>query len=188
MQPGLEQPPTSNAGKLKLLDALLALIDSNKLSVAAKPQVASAKPEYMDTGNQQSSVATIPTAPTVAELPVSATRSRKLVFDGANIDKAGAVVALTRVYMDGHLGFYPFIKYFPVPQCVALPDEFTPEEEQAPKWEKKNYRDYWDKQRDVAFEVCRQAYALQQAVNAKAHKVERSRAEEARQSKKKSKP
>ena len=37
----------------------------------------------------------------------------------------------------------------------------------------------------MAFEVCRQAYALQQAVNARAHEAESSRAEEARQSKKK---
>ena len=36
----------------------------------------------------------------------------------------------------------------------------------------------------MAFEVCRQAYALQQAVNAQAHEVERSKAEETRQSKK----
>ena len=118
MQPGLEQPPTSNSGKLKLLDALLALIDSNKLSIAAMPQAASAKPEHKDTGNQQGGVAAPnPTAPAVAELPVSATGSRKLMFDGAGIDRAGGVVALTRVYLDGYNGFSPFIKYFPVPHA-----------------------------------------------------------------------
>lgn len=115
--------------------------------------------------------------------PISITLN-KLRFDGRSIDKGG-VVALTRVYLDGYLGFSPFIKYFPVPLCdVPLPREFTPEEEQAPEWERK-HRHQWDKRKDVAFQVCRQAYALQQAVNAKVPVFERSRAEEARQSKKK---
>ncbi|DBA84413.1 hypothetical protein WJX77_008584 [Trebouxia sp. C0004] len=124
------------------------------------------------------------TPPAVAELLVSATVSRKLVFDGVGIDKEGAVAALARVYLDGYLGFSPFIKYFPVPQCIPLPDEFMPEAKQAPEWEQK-HRHQWDKRKDVAFEVCRQAYAVQQAVNAKVPVFERSRAEEARQSKKK---
>jgi len=48
MQPGLEQPPNTNAGKLQLVDALVALIDSNKLSQV----MLSAKPECMDTDQQ----------------------------------------------------------------------------------------------------------------------------------------
>ncbi len=221
MQPGLEQPPSTSAGKLQLLNALLALINSNKLSGAAMPVASAdpaarvqrsqstAQPEYLDTdqqvlfatrisadplpygpGDWQGNVAaahTIPTAPiapTVAEWPVSAAGSRPLVFDGANIDRAG-VPALTRVYLDGHMGLSPFINYFPVPACIPLPAQFRPEGERHPRWEKDSHRDVWDKRKDLAFEVCRQAYALQQAVNARVPVFEACRQEEHRQSKKK---
>ena len=48
MQPGMAQPPSDNAGKLRLLDALMALIGSNKFG----PVMPSAKPEDTDTDQQ----------------------------------------------------------------------------------------------------------------------------------------
>ena len=122
--------------------------------------------------------------PTVAELPVSAVVSRNLVFDRASIDKAGGAAALIRVYLDGYLGFFPFIKYFPVQPCGPLPAQFSPDQEQQPRWEG-SHRDQWDKRNDLAFEVCRQAYALQQAVNARVPGFEAHRNKETRKSKKK---
>ena len=200
MQPGLEQPPTTNAGKLKLLDTLMDLINSNQLGQLKLP----AKPEGMDTDqqvlltiaitadplplswtNRQGDAAAAykliapATPPLPTELPAP---SRKLVFDGASIDRAG-VPALMRVYLDGYMGFSPFIKYFHVPSVIPLPDEFKPEEEQHPSWEAPKLRDQWLKRKNVTFEVCMQAPALQQAVNARALEVERSREDKSRRSK-----
>ena len=203
MQPGLEQAPTTNAGKLKLVDTLMALINSNQLcqlKLSSDPegmdtdqqkqfaQQIRADPLYDSAGQWQGDVTTgckAPvTPPVTGELPVSAAPSRKLVFDASSMDSAG-VSALTGVYLDGYMGFSPFIKYFPVPTKFDLPAQFRPTEERHPRWEASKLADRWLKRKDLAFEVCIQAPALQQAVNARAPEVERIRQEEYRQSKKK---
>lgn len=178
MQPGLEQPPKTNAGKLQLVDALMALsLNSNKFD----QMIPTAKPE-----ERQDDDATVHKAPStppmVAELAVSAATPRKLVFDGANIDRAG-VSALLRVYLDGQS---PFIKYFPVPSSTSntpLPAEFRPEARRHPGWEMTKLADQWLKRRDLAFEACVQSSALQQAVNARVPVFEARRKEIHRQSK-----
>ena len=126
-----------------------------------------------------------PPTPQANDAPLaSATLPRKLVFDGASIDKAG-IQTLMRVYLDGYGNFPPFIHYFPVPSSTPLPDQFTPEEARHPGWEVEKLKEQWAKRKNVAFEVCRQAPALQQAVNARLSVVEAHRQEEHRQSKKK---
>lgn len=177
MQPGLEQPPTTNAGKLQLLDALMALINSNRFD----QMMPTAKPEEWQ-GDDATAHKAPSTPPMVAELPVSAAAPRKLGFDGSNIDRAG-VSALMRVYLDGHMGLTPFIKYFPVPSSLTVPAQFIPEEAKHPGWEASKLADQWLKRRDVAFEVCMQASPLQQAVNARVLAFEARRQEACRQSK-----
>ncbi len=164
------------------MDTLMDLINSNQLGQLKLP----AKPECMDTDQQvlfTTAITADPlpigpgewqggaaaaykliapsTPPLPTELPAP---SRKLVFDAASIDRAG-VPALMRVYLDGYMGFSPFIKYFPAPSDILLPAQFKPEEERHPSWEAPKLRDQWTKRRYVAFEVCRQASALQQAVD-----------------------
>lgn len=206
MQPGLAKLPSNNAEKRQLLDTLVTLIDSNHHNAYVTPGPAT-RPENMDTDQQtlffqQISADPLPvsagewqgnvtaackppvTPPAAAELPVSLATSRKLVFDGSSIDSAG-VSALIRVYLDGYMGFSPFVKYFPVPIQFNLPAEFRPTEGRHPRWEASKLADQWLKRRDLAFEVCIQASALQQVVNARATEVERDRQEEHRQNKKK---
>lgn len=204
MQPSLEQPPTTNAGKLKLSDTLMALINSNQLcqlKLSSDPegmdtdqqtqfaQQISADPLYVSAG--QGDVITgckAPVTPPVAgELPVSAAPSRKLVFDGSSMDSAG-VSALTGMYLDGYMGFSPFIKYFPVPTKFDLPAQFRPTEERHPRWEASKLADQWLKRKDLAFEVCIQAAALRSAVNSRAVDFETNRKEAARSSKQKYQP
>lgn len=72
-----------------------------------------------------------------------------------------------QVYLDGYDRFPPFVKYFPVPSSTPLPAQFTPETEKHPGWEPKSLVEQWAKRKDLAFEVCRQASALQIAVNAR---------------------
>lgn len=79
------------------------------------------------------------------------------------------------MYLDGPMGFSLFTKYFRVPSGIPLPAQFRLEEERHPSWEAGKLRDQWLKRRDLAFEVCMQAYALQQAVNARAIEAERNR-------------
>lgn len=197
MQPDLAKLPSNNTEKRQLLDTLVTLIDSNHHNAYIMPAPA-AKPENVDTDRQtlfcqQISADPLPvkaackapvTPPAAAELPVSAATYRKLVFDGSSIDSAG-VSALIRVYLDGYIRFSPFIKYFPVPTQFNLPAEFRPTTERHPCWEASKLADQWLKRRDLAFEVCLQASALQQVVNARATEVERDRQEEHRQNKKK---
>jgi len=85
------------------------------------------------------------------------------VFDRASIDKAGGASSPDLGWLDGCLGFVSFIKYSPVHPCSPSPAEFNPDQEQQPRWEG-SHRDHWDKRKDLAFEVCRQACALQQAL------------------------
>ena len=203
MQPGLEQPPTTNAGKLKLLDTLMALINSNQLcqlKLSSDPegmdtdqqtrfaQQINADPLYVSARQWQGDVITgckAPVTPPVAgELPVSAAPSRKLGFDGSSMDSAG-ISALTGVYLDGYMGFSPFIKYFPVPTKFDLPAQFRPTEERHPRWEASKLADQWLKRKDLAFEVCIQAAALRSAVNSRAVDFETNRKEAARSSKQK---
>ena len=212
MQPGLAKLPSNNTEKRQLVDTLVTLIDSNHHNAYVMPGPAG-KPENVDIDQQtllcqQISADPLPvsagelqgnvtmackapvTPPAAAELAVSVATSRKLVFDGSNIDSAG-VSALIRVYLDGYMGFSPFIKYFSVPSATTLPAEFRPMEERHPRWEASKLADQWLKRIDLAFEVCRQAPALQQVVNARAFEFERSREEqhkeEARRSKLKNK-
>ena len=193
MQPGLEQPPTTNAGKLKLLDTLMALINSNMDTEQQMrfAQQISADPLPASAGEWQGDVTAAykapVTPPAAAELPVSAATSRQLVFDGSSIDSAG-VSALTRVYLDGYMGFSPFVKYFPVPTQFDLPAGFRPTEERHPRWEASKLADQWLKRRDLAFEVCIQAAALHSAVNSSAVDFETDRKEAARSSKQKYQP
>lgn len=153
------------------------MINSNRFD----QMMPTAKPE-----ERQGDDATVHNAPStppmVAELSVSAATPRKLVFDGANIDRAG-VSALMRVYLDGQS---PFIKYFPVPSSTSntlLPAEFGPEARRNPGWEMTKLADQCLKRRDLAFEVCVQASALQQTVNARVPVFEARRKEVHRQSK-----
>lgn len=83
----------------------------------------SAKPKHMDMGIQQGSVAALINA--VAELPMSAAGSRKVGFDEVSIDKVEGLAALTQVYLDGYLGFSPFLKNFVVSQCILVLDKFA---------------------------------------------------------------
>ncbi|DBA88391.1 TPA: hypothetical protein ACH3X2_004885 [Trebouxia sp. C0005] len=71
------------------------------------------------------------------------------------------------------------------PLPFNLPAEFRSIEERHPRWEASKLADQWLKRRDLAFEVCIQASALQQVANARAAEVERGRQEEHRQNKKK---
>ena len=185
MQPGLEQAPTTNAGKLKLVDTLVTLIDSNQHHAYVMPGPA-AKPETSASEDPVAAAADRPPTPQANDAPpASAMLPRKLVFDGASIDKAG-IQLLMRVYLDGCDNLPPFIKYFPVlPPSITLPNQFRPEEARHPGWKVEKLKEQWAKRRYVAFEVCRQAPALQQAVNARVPVVEAHRQEEHRQSKKK---
>lgn len=208
MQPGLAKLPNNNAEKRQLLDTLVTLIDSNHhnayvmLGPAAKPenidtdqqtlfaQQISADPLPVSAGEWQGNIIAAckapVTPPVTAELPVSAATTRKLVFDGSSIDSTG-VLALIKVYLDGYMGFYPFIKYFPVPTQFDLPAQFRPTEERHPRWEASKLADQWLKRRDLAFEVCIQAPALQQAVNARAVVVGRIREEQHKEEARRSK-
>ncbi len=166
--------PGNNAQKRQLMTALLQCIaeeENGKLAAASVALAPSPAP----------SPAPTPASPTIAALPGSAAVSRKLAFDDS-LDKTGGVPALMKVYLDGPMAF---IKYFPVHPCGPLPAQFRPDREQPPRCHLDSYKDLWDKRRDLAFEVCRQACALQQSVNAKVPAFENRRQEEARQSKKK---
>ncbi len=181
--------PGNNAQKRQLMTALLQCIaeeENGRSAAASAVTLAAASGPALAAAPSPAPVQASSSPPTVAELPVSAMVSRKLVFDGASLDNWG-VAALIQVYLDGYLGFSPFIKYFPVhPFDPSLPAQFRPDQEQPPPWDKRNsHRDVWDKRKDLAFEVCRQAYALQQAVNARVPVFEACRQEEHRQSKKK---
>lgn len=181
MQPGHTKVPSNNAEKRQLLDTLVTLIDSNQHHAYVVPGQAT-KPEVSTTN----SVATAgpSTPPPDAALTASSLLPRKLVFNSAEIDNGG-IQLLMRVYLDGYSNFPPFIHYFPVPSSTPLPDQFRPEEARCPGWEADNLKDQWEKRRHLAFEVCRQASALQIAVNAKVPVFEARRQEEHRQSKKK---
>ena len=185
MQPGHTTVPRNNAEKRRLLDTLVTLIDSNQHHAYVMPGPA-AKPETSASEDPVAAAADRPPTPQANDAPpASAMLPRKLVFDGASIDKAG-IQLLMRVYLDGYANFPPFIKYFPVPPpSTTLPNQFRPEEARHPGWEVEKLKDQWAKRRYVAFEVCRQAPALQQAVNARVPVVEAHRQEEHRQSKKK---
>ena len=191
MQPGHATIPSDNAEKRQLLETLVTLIDSNQHH-AYVMRGPTTKPEASASEDPVAAVADRPPTPQANDAPpASAMLPRKLVFDGASVDKAG-IQLLMRVYLDGYANFPPFIKYFPVlPPSTPLPDEFRPEEARHPGWEAEKLKEQWAKRRYVAFEVCRQAPALRQAVNARAVVVERNREEqhkeEARRSKLKNK-
>lgn len=184
MHPG-HTTPSNNAEKRQLLDTLVTLIDSNQHHAYVMPGPA-AKPEASASGDPVVAAADRPPTPQANDAPpASAMLPRKLVFDGASIDKAG-IQSLMRVYLDGFANFPPFINYIPVlPSSTPLPDQFRPEEARHPGWEVEKLKEQWAKRRYVAFEVCRQAPSLQQAVNARLPMVEAHRQEEHRQSKKK---
>ena len=90
---------------------------------------------------------------------------RKLYLDTCAINR---VDTLTRMYLDGLLGFPPFVKYFPIPGESSLTAEFNQDFLPNPGFEPKSDRQKWDKRQHVAYEVCRQACVLRQAVNAQA--------------------
>lgn len=177
MQPGHAKVPSNNAQKRQLLDTLVALIDSNHHNANVMPGPA-AKPESSATEDPVAAAADRPSTPQPHDAPpASVMLPRKLVFDGSSIDSAG-VSALIGVYLDGYMGFSPFTKYFPVPTKFDLPAQFRPQAERHPGWEVGKLADQWLKHRDLVFEVCMQAVALQQVVNAKAVQVEKNRQEE----------
>lgn len=63
------------------------------------------------------------------------------------------IAALLQVYLDGCLGFSPFIKYLPLPTChPSLPAQFPPDQEHLPCREG-GHRGAWDKRKDLVFEV-----------------------------------
>lgn len=167
LQPGMAQVPSNNAEKRQLMDTLLTLINNNQhVHLYGMP----GQPEASSSEQTVSAPAAGPsTPPPDAAQTVSVMLPRKLVFDGASIDKAG-IQLLARVYLDGFDRFPPFIKFFPVPtQYFPLPDEFRPESQKAPEWEDKSkMRQHWIRRKDLAFEICKQAYWLQQKVNARA--------------------
>lgn len=174
--------PGNKAQKRQLMTALLQCIAEEE-SAKPAPAPAPTAPLAASPASGSPGPALTTSLPTVT---VSAAVSRKLVFYKASIDTAG-IAALLQVYLDGYSGFFPFIKYFPLPTCdPSLPAQFCPDQEQQPRWEG-SYRDAWDKRKDLVFEVCKQASAfnLQQAVNAGVPVVEACRQEEHKQSKKK---
>ena len=70
-----------------------------------------------------------------------------------------------KVYLDGFNRFPAFIRFFPVPDKYhPLPAQFRPETEKKPGWEEANFRQQWERNEDAAYEVCKQAYWLQQTV------------------------
>lgn len=170
LQPGLAKVPSNNAEKRQLLDTLLTLINNNQHNNPYGMPGQPAKPEASSSEQTVSAPAAGPSTPPPDAAPIaSVLLPRKLVFDGTSIDKAG-IPLLARVYLDGFDRFPPFIKFFPVPtQYSPLPDEFRPESEKAPEWENKTtMRQHWIRRRDLAYEICKQAYWLQQKVNAQA--------------------
>ena len=169
LQPGLAKVPSNNAEKRQLMDTLLTLIQHNQHNNPYGMPGQPAKPEASSSEQTVSAPAAGPSTPPLDVAPTaSVLLPRKLVFDGASIDKAG-IALLARVYLDGFDRFPPFIKFFPVPtQYSPLPDEFKPESEKAPEWEDKSkMRQHWNRRRDLAYEICKQAYWLQQKVNAR---------------------
>lgn len=165
MQPGLAKLPSNNAEKRQLLDTLVTLINSNQHSAYLMP-VPAAKPEASASENPSTAAADRPSTPETDDAPpVSTMLPRKLVFDGKGIDLA----QLMRVYLDGFNRFPPFIRFFCVPDKYdPLPEQFRPETEKAPGWEDKNSGKQWADRRDAVYEVCKQAYWLQQTVTARA--------------------
>lgn len=178
-QGGSRGVPGNNAQKRQLMTALLQCIaeEDNPRSAAAPAQAVPFAPPLPPSS--------APSCPALVSPLHTITVSQKLVIDGASLDAAG-VPALIKVYLDGYMGSSPFIRYYPVlPFDPDLPAELRPAQEKSPGFNEKRFGDLRNKRRHLAFEVCRQASALQQAVNAKVPVLEARRQEEHRQSKKK---
>ena len=180
-QGGSRGVPGNNAQKRQLMTALLQCIaEEESARSAASP--AQAVPLAPPSPPSPASPGPAPTSPLLTNT-VSAAVSKKLVIDGASLDAAG-ITAWINVYLDGYNGSSPFIKYYPMhPSDPELPDEFRPVQEKSPGFKEKRFGDLWDKRRHLAFEVCRQASALQKAVNARLPVLEARRKEKHGQSK-----
>ena len=183
-QGGSRGVPGNNAQKRQLMTALLQCIaeeDSARSATTPVQAVPLASPSPPPPTSPGPAPTSKPVTNTVF-VSVTNTGFQKLVLDGASLDVAG-IAAWISVYLDGYSGSSPFIKYYPMlPSDPELPDEFRPAQEKSPGFKEKRFGDLWDKRRHLAFEVCRQASALQKAVNARAPVLEARRKEKIGQS------